>query len=87
MKVQSANFSRPGQRGQISRKSRESGSAVFVFIALLAIMMILVTANSDALFHLRREINLLEQQQVKRLNAAQTNATDRVELPAKTESK
>jgi len=87
MKIQCKKFPRPGQRGRGTPQPRESGSVVFVFIALLAIMMILVTAYSDALFHLRREINLLEQQQVKRLNAAQTNATDRVELPAKTESK
>jgi len=87
MKIQCANFPRPAQRGRGAPQRRESGSAVFVFIALLAILMILVNADSQALFHLRQEINLLEQQQVKQLNAAQTNATDRVELPAKTESK
>ena len=87
MKIQCANFPRPGQRGRGTPQRREGGSVVFVFIALLAIMMILVSANSDALFHLRREINLLEQQQIKRLNASQTNAVDRVTLPAKSESK
>ena len=86
MKIQSANFSRANRRGQAGRRPREGGSAVFVFVTLLAIMMILVTANSDALFHLRREINLLEQQQMKRLNASPTNAAVNVELPAKTES-
>ena len=87
MNIQCTNFPRPGQRGQSTPQRREDGSAVFVFIALLAIMVILVNADSQALFHLRQEINLLEQQQVKRLNAAQTHATDRVELPVKTESK
>ena len=33
------------------------------------------------------EINLLEQQQVKRLNTSQTNASDRVTLPMQPESK
>ena len=45
----------------------------FVFIALLAIMLILVTAESRALFHLHREVKFLEQQQIKRLNAPATN--------------
>ena len=45
-----------------------------IFIVLLAIMMILVTAESSALFHLHREVRFLEQQQIKRLNASQTNS-------------
>lgn len=87
MKIQSAKFrgaSRPDLRGP--RRS-EGGSAVFVCVALLAIMVIFITANSGALFHLRGEINLLEQQQVKRLNTSQTNASDRVTLPMQPESK
>lgn len=48
--------------------------ATVVFIALLAIMMILVTAESRALIQLHREVRFLEQQQIKRLNAAPTNA-------------
>ena len=42
--------------------------ATIIFIALLAIMMILVTAESRALYNLRREVKLLEHQQIKRLN-------------------
>ncbi len=53
--------------------SDEQGMATVVFIALLAIMMILVTAESRALLHLHREVKLLEQQQIKRLNAPATN--------------
>ena len=53
--------------------SDEQGMATVVFIALLAIMMILVTAESRALFHLHREVKFLEQQQIKRLNAPATN--------------
>jgi hypothetical protein len=36
-------------------------------------MMILVTAESRALFQLHREVKFLEQQQIKRLNASTTN--------------
>ena len=48
--------------------------ATVLFIALLAIMMILVTAEARALIQLRREVKLLEQQQIKRLNGPLTNA-------------
>jgi hypothetical protein len=54
-------------------RKNECGMATVIFIALLAIMMILVTAESRALFNLHREVKLLEQQQIKRLNAMQTN--------------
>ena len=74
------------QRKKISRRN-ESGMATFVFIALLAIMMILVTAESRALFHLHREVRLLEQKQIKRLNLSQTNATSVVSLTEKPETK
>ncbi len=50
--------------------------ATLVFITLLAIMMILVTAESRALYQLHREVKLLAQQQANRLNGfggAQTN--------------
>ena len=47
--------------------------ATIIFITLLAIMLILVTAESRALFQLHREVKLLEQQQLKRLNAPATN--------------
>ncbi len=50
-------------------RRHESGLVTFVFIALLAIMMILVTAEMRSLIHLRRETKLLEQQQIKRLKA------------------
>ena len=69
MKIQPDNF----QRGPGAPKRSEDGMATFVFIALLAIMLMLVTAESSALFQLHREVKLLEQQQIKRLNASQTN--------------
>ena len=61
------------QREHLDRKS-ERGMATVVFIALLAIMLILVTAESRALFHLHREEKLLEQQQIKRLDNLQANS-------------
>jgi hypothetical protein len=61
------------QRKHFVRRS-ERGMATVIFIALLAIMLILVAAEGRALFHLHREVKFLEQQQIKRLNASQTNS-------------
>jgi hypothetical protein len=47
----------------------EAGLAVLIFISLLAIMVILVTAELRCVFQLHREVQFLEQQQIKRLNA------------------
>jgi hypothetical protein len=55
-------------------RQSEGGMATIIFITLLAIMLILVTAESRALFQLHREVKLLEQQQFKRLNGPQTNS-------------
>ena len=62
------------RRERRAPRRSEDGSATIVFIALLAIMVILVTVNGKALFGLHREVKFLEQQQIKRLNASQTNA-------------
>jgi integral membrane sensor domain MASE1 len=62
-------------RSIFNRRRRQNGSATFVFIVLLAIMMILVTANGKAIFRLHRELNMLEQKQNQRLNVLQTNVT------------
>jgi len=75
------------QRGPGAPRRGEDGMATFICIALLAIMLILVTAESTALFHLHREVRFLEQQQIKRLNASQTNATTVVSLTEKSQSK
>ena len=61
----------------------ESGLATVLFIALLAIMMILVTAEARALIQLRREVKLMEQQQIKRLNNSPTNVVVTVTSEAK----
>lgn len=59
-------------RQQFIRRS-ERGMVTVVFIALLAIMMILVTVEGRALFRLHREVKMLEQQQIKRLHASETH--------------
>jgi hypothetical protein len=69
------------------KRSQQNGSAVLVFITLLAIMMILVTANSKALFFLDQDIKLVEQRQIERLNASQTNTVSITESPVKPEAK
>lgn len=45
-----------------------------IFIALLAIMLVLVMVESSSIIRLRREVKLLEQQQIKRLAMSQTNS-------------
>ena len=78
MKISQSHFT--GRR-------RQNGSAVFIFISLLAIMMILVAANTDALSHLHQEIKLLQHRQIERLNHSQTSTNAVVGSPAKPESK
>jgi hypothetical protein len=65
MKIQPKHFI---GRGPDAAKRSEGGMVTVVFIALLAIMLVLVTVESRALFQLHREVKLLEQQQLKRLN-------------------
>ena len=74
-------------RFNLSRHHRQGGSAVLIFITLLAIMLMLITANSSTLLHLHRELKLLDQRQVERLNASQTNATTTAISPAQPEAK
>ncbi len=60
--------------GRAARKRGEGGSITVIFVVLLSIMLILVTAEVRALHHLHREVKFLEQQQIKRLAAPTTNA-------------
>jgi hypothetical protein len=71
----------------VSRPHRQSGSAVLIFITLLAIMLMLIAANGSALLHLHRELKLLDQRQIKRLTASQTNTTTIAISPVQPESK
>lgn len=72
MKIE-RKYPRHKDRWLATPKRSEDGMATVLFIALLAIMMMLVTVESSALFRLHREVKLLEQQQIKRLNGPQTN--------------
>jgi len=85
MKIQCAKSYVTSRQSLGAAKRNEDGSVVFIFIALLAIMMILVTANHNALMRTHQEIKLLEHRQIERLNASQTNTVSAVESPAKPE--
>ncbi len=55
----------------------EGGVAVLLVLVLISLMLALVTANTNALFQLKREVKLLEDRQVRRwiaIDAAATNA-------------
>ena len=51
-------------------RQRQSGSAVIVVMALLAILLVYVAGNIRTLSHLGRELRLLERQQTRRLQTA-----------------
>ncbi len=56
---------------RVSRQPRrQSGSAVIVVLALLAIMLVYVASNLRTLYSLGCELRLLERQQVHRLQTA-----------------
>jgi hypothetical protein len=63
-----------GKQDEAGRRNSENGMITVLFIALLAIMMVFVMVESQALIRLRREVKLLEHQQINRLNGPQTNA-------------
>jgi len=52
-----------------SRQRRQSGVAIIVILAMLSIMLVYMTANLQSVHHLGRELKLLEQRQVQRLNS------------------
>jgi hypothetical protein len=78
MKIPRQHFVPGNTGGRAAAKRGEDGMATVVFIALLAIMLILVTAESCALFNLHREVRLLEKQQLKRLNPPATNTVSTI---------
>jgi hypothetical protein len=76
MNIQRDHF----KRGTGTSRQSERGMATLIFIVLLSIMLALVMAESSALFHLHREAQFLEQQQIKQLNLSQTNAPSAASL-------
>jgi hypothetical protein len=70
------------QRPQgIRLNRRENGIATLIFIILLTIMMMLTMAELRCVVRLHREVKLLEQQQIKRLNLAAAPAVNKPVLP------
>jgi len=65
------------------RRVRERASAVLVFMAILAVMLLVVAANLKTLNHLRDDLKLLERRQIQRLQASQTNAPVALPPPVK----
>ena len=58
--------------GTVGRR-RQSGSAVIVVMALLAIILVYVAGNLRTLHNLGRELRLIERQQIRRLQKAATS--------------
>ena len=85
MKIPHKPFSR--RYGALAVGRDERGMATIIFVALLAIMMILIMASATPLVQLRIEEKLIEQKQIERLNASQTNAVAATVSPAKPELK
>ena len=65
------------------RRRRESGSAVIVVMALLAIILVYVAGNLRTLNSLGRELKLLERQQTHRLQTTSqpTNSPPAITVP------
>jgi hypothetical protein len=57
---------------RLPRKPRD-GSAVFVILVLLTIMVVLAAANTATLNRLRQRVKIVEQRQTQRLVAYSTN--------------
>lgn len=57
-----------------SRRHHRDGVAVVVVLALLALIFVFVAANLRALYSLGRDLKIVEQQQIKRLNARAASA-------------
>ena len=54
------------QQSAVSGQRSESGSATILILALLALMAVLLSANQLVLHNLKRELRLVEQQQLKK---------------------
>ena len=71
-----------GQSSIVNRQSSiEAGMATVLFIALLAIMLVLVMVETSSMIRLRREVKLLEQQQIKHLSGQPTNSVSNATNP------
>ena len=55
-------------RTRISKQRRQGGVAVIIMLALLSIILVCVGVNLKSLYRLDRELKLVDQQQIRRLN-------------------
>ena len=64
------------RRNRLPLQNRTEGGfvATVLFIALLAIMLMLATAGGMAIIHLHNEVKLLEREQIKRVDLSTTNS-------------
>ena len=53
---------------QTSHRRKQNGSAVLVVIILLGVMLAFIASNTTNLNQLKRELNLIEQKQLKRVH-------------------
>jgi hypothetical protein len=65
-------------------RQRQSGMAVIVILALLALVLGFIAVNFQALSSLHGELKLIEQRQIRRLNHSATNAPARLSGGANT---
>ena len=54
------------QQSAVSGQRSARGSATVLVLALVAIMMVFLTANQRVLHNLKREVRLVEQKQLKK---------------------
>lgn len=73
----------PSVSGPTAPRRSEGGFITITFVVLLTIMMILVTAETRSVIHLRQETKLLEQRQVKRFNVPPASTTTNTILQPK----
>jgi len=69
MKIPSSSESR------FSNRHRQEGTAVIVMLAILSIMLLYIAATTRSLNSLNQELMLLEQRQVRRLDALSATNT------------
>lgn len=58
---------RANHKGYSKNRPAQRGVAVIVVLALLAIILLYISANARTLYYLGREIKLIERQQLQRL--------------------
>lgn len=63
------------QVSQHAGRARERGFLVIALLAIISIMLIYIAANLHVLAALKRDIRLVEQKQVQRLNQAYPSAS------------